>query len=351
MNWKNLLCGLALAFCLVPASSVLLYSQSPYYQGKTVTILVSTDAGGTADLRVKALALYLQKYIPGNPTIVTEYMPGGGGRKAANHVYRSVRPDGLTIGSMATTLVSAAILGESGVLYNIDRFIYLGAPDSSTQHVFLTRKELGLSTIDKLRSAPGIRIGAQSVGHQIYNTGRLFAYLLGLKEPKYVVGYTGPEIDIALQRGEVDARSHLAGSVLQRTPELLEKGLADFHAALETPKGNRHPRFAHLPEIESFAKSDRERKLLSLQRTLRLTGSTLILPPNTPKQPTEILREAMRKTFQDPEFPGAYRKATGEDATPVMAEELQRIVKEAPRDAEVVALFNKITGPDPLPER
>jgi len=85
MNWKNLTSGLALAFCLVPASSVPLYSQSPYYQGKTVTILVSTDAGGTADLRVKALAAYLQKYIPGNPTIVTEYMPGGGGRRAANH--------------------------------------------------------------------------------------------------------------------------------------------------------------------------------------------------------------------------------------------------------------------------
>lgn len=65
----------------------------------------------------------------------------------------------------------------------------------------------------------------------------------------------------------------------------------------------------------------------------------------------EILREAMRKTLQDPEILGANRKATGEDATPVMAEELQRIVKEAPRDAEVVALFNRITGPDPLPER
>lgn len=59
----------------------------------------------------------------------------------------------------------------------------------------------------------------------------------------------------------------------------------------------------------------------------------------------------MRKTFKDPEFLGAYRKATGEDATPVMAEELQRIVKEAPRDPEVVTLFKKITGPDPLPDR
>jgi hypothetical protein len=138
---------------------------------------------------------------------------------------------------------------------------------------------------------------------------------------------------------------------MQRTPALLEKGLADFHAVLETPKGNRHPRFAHLPEIESFAKSDTERKLLGLQRTLRLTGSTLVLPPNMPNQQTEILREATRKTFKDPDFLGAYRKATGEEATPVMAEELQRIVKDTPRDPEVVSLFKNITGPDPLPAR
>ncbi len=351
MSWKIFLGGPALALFLFSALSVPLHAQSSFYQGKTITIVVSTDAGGSSDVRVKALAPYLQKYIPGNPTIVTEYMPGGGGRKAANHVYRSVRPDGLTIGSMSTTLVAAAILGEAGVLYDIDKLIYLGAPDSSTQHVFLTRKEIGLSNIDKLRAATGIRIGAQAVGHQIYNTGRLFAFFLGLKEPKFVVGYSGPEVDIALQRGEVDARSHLAGSVLQRTPELLEKGLADFHAVLQTPKGNRHPRFAHLPELESFAKSDKERALLSLQRSFRQTGSTLLLPPATPKEPAEIVREAMRKTFRDPAFLAAFRKATGDDATPVMPEELQRIVAEAPRDREIVALFKKIAGPDPLPER
>ena len=77
----------------------------------------------------------------------------------------------------------------------------------------------------------------------------------------------------------------------------------------------------------------------------------MILPPGTPKEPTEILREAMRKTFRNPGFLGAYRKATGDDATPVMPEELQRIVTEAPRDREIVALFNKIAGGDPLPER
>jgi tripartite-type tricarboxylate transporter receptor subunit TctC len=175
MNWKNFLFGLALALFLVPASNVSLYAQSSFYQGKTITVIVSSDAGGTVDMRVKALAPVLRKYIPGNPIIVTEYMPGGGGRKAANHVYRSVRPDGLTIGSMSTTLVAAAVLGESGVLYNIDKFTYLGAPDGSTQHTFMTRKQLGLSTFDKLRTTSGIRIGAQSIGHQIYIAGRVFA--------------------------------------------------------------------------------------------------------------------------------------------------------------------------------
>jgi hypothetical protein len=131
----------------------------------------------------------------------------------------------------------------------------------------------------------------------------------------------------------------------------LEKGLANFHAVLETPKGNRHPRFTHLPELESFTKSDKERALLALQRTFRLTGSTLLLPPGTPKEPTEILREAMRKVFRDQDFLAAYRKATGDEATPAMPEALQRTVTEAPRDPEIVALFKKLAGPDPLPER
>src|SRR5919108_1826215 len=78
-------------------------SQSPFYQGKTITVVQIVGAGGTGDLRRKALFPFLQKYIPGNPTIVSDYMPGGGGRKAANHVYRVAKPDGLTIGGMSSS--------------------------------------------------------------------------------------------------------------------------------------------------------------------------------------------------------------------------------------------------------
>jgi tripartite-type tricarboxylate transporter receptor subunit TctC len=349
MRWIKCLRDLALALLALPVVSV--HAQAPFYHGKTITVIVSSDAGGTSDLRVKSLVPYLQKYIPGSPTVVLEYMPGGGGRKAANHVFRSVKPDGLMIGSMGTTLLAAAIQGESGVLYDLNKFIYLGSSDSATQHIFSTRKEVGLTSLEKLRGAPGIRIGAQSVGHNIYITGRLFAYFLALKDPRMVVGYSGPEVDLALLRGEVDARSSLIASIVQRTPEWVDKGLVDFHAVLETPKGNRHPRFAHLPELETFAKSDKERKVLELQRAIRLGGSAIVLPPNTPRERAEILQVAMRKALNDPAFPANFRKLVGEDPTPLMPDELQKVIQDVPRDPEVIGLFNKIAGGARLPER
>src|SRR5215475_15414388 len=165
------------------------FPQTPFFQGKTVTILESSAPGGVGSMRTKAVVPFLQKYIPGNPTIVMQYMDGGGGRKAANHLYTSVRPDGLTIGRMSTPFVMHPILGESGVLYDIDKVSYLGTSYSGGYHVFMTRREAGFDSLEKLRAASGTRIGAQSVGHLIYISGRLFTYLIGLKQPKFVTGY------------------------------------------------------------------------------------------------------------------------------------------------------------------
>ena len=112
------------------------FSANFFLPGKTVTILESSGPGGVGSMRTKAVVPFLQKYIPGNPTIVIQYMDGGGGRKAANHLYTSVRPDGLTIGRMSTPFVMHPILGESGVLYDIDKVSYLGTSYSGGYHVF-----------------------------------------------------------------------------------------------------------------------------------------------------------------------------------------------------------------------
>jgi tripartite-type tricarboxylate transporter receptor subunit TctC len=240
---------LAALFIEVSFLPVRLFAQTPFYQGKTITILQGRDPGGTGDMRTRSMIPFLQKYIPGNPTVVSEYMPGGGGRKAANHVYRSARPDGLTIGNPGVGMVSSAVLGETGVLYDLDKFFYLGSPYSTYHPIFVSRKEAGLNSIERLRTASGVRIGAQSVGFSVYNEARLFAYIIGLKEPKFVTGYAGPEIDQALMRGEVDARSSSADTVLQRNREWYEAGLVDFHAILEIPKGDKHPQFKHFPSL------------------------------------------------------------------------------------------------------
>jgi tripartite-type tricarboxylate transporter receptor subunit TctC len=278
-------------------------------------------------------------------------MAAGGGRQAANHVYKVARPDGLTIGSMGAALVANAVLGEPGVEYDINKFIYLGTPDSAQHYLFITHREAGLNSLEKLRSSSGVRIGAQSVGHPVYITGRVFGYMLGLKEAKYVTGYTGPEIDIAILRREIDARVTTAETMTTRSPEFLDKGLVDVHASIEIPKGEKHPRFARLPELESFTKSTREKNLLEMFRAFRLAGQSFFLPPGTPKERVQILRDAMRKTLSDPEFYREFQKITGDNATPLMPEALEKVIRDLPRDPDVVELFNKLAGADPLPPR
>jgi len=339
---------LLLFFLVAPRAAL---SQSRFYQGKTITILQGTAPGGSSDMLTRSMMPFLQKHIPGNPTIVSEYMPGGGGTKAANQVFKNVKPDGLTIGRIGGGLVTNAILGEKGVLYDLDKFIYLGSPHSTYHWVFLTRREAGVKTIDDLRSASKLRIGAQAVGHSIYFVGRMFAYLIGIKDPSFVVGYSGTELDAALARGEIDARINNADTTLTRNVEMLKSGAVVPHIIMEVPKGLKHHHFSNLPEIESFAKSERERKLLHMVRAFRQFGTPSILPPGTPKEQVEILKAAMVKTFTDREFPAEYKKFTGDEATPLMPEEMEKTLKELPRDPETVALFKKLNAAGPLPAR
>ncbi len=329
------------------------YAQTPFFQGKTVTVIQSSAPGGVGDMRTKAIVPFLQKYIPGNPTIVMEYMPGGGGRKAANHFHNSVRPDGLTIGRMSTPFVMHPILGESGVLYDIDKAIYLGTSYSGGYHVLMSRRAAGLNSLEKLHAASGVRVGSQAVGHLIYISGRMFSYLMGLKQPRFVTGYSSPELDVAIEQGEIDARTTVADSLLHTNPQWVNKGVMDFHGIIEIPKGRKHthPRFAELSDIEAFARSDMDRKLVALYRTFVGSGNPYILPPGTPKDRVHILQEAVRKTFRDPEFFKEYTKLTGLKAEPQMPEELEQTIREMPRDREAVELFKKLTGPDPLPQR
>ena len=344
----------AVAVAMLATVSGPLFAQpTSYFQGKTIVLIQGREPGGTGALRVQAAIPFLRKNIPGEPIIVTQFMPGGGGRKATNYIARNAKADGLTIGNVGSGLIANAILGSTGVEYDIDKLIYLGASNSTAQYVFGSVAKLGLDSLDKLRAHPGIRIGAQTVGHDIYINGRLFSWLLGLKEPRFVTGYSGPELDLAMERGELDARANIPDTVLQRSADHVNKRLVNYHAIIQIPKDDRHPHpaFNNLPELETFARAERERKIMTMFRTFRLVGSPYILPPGTPQEAVAIWRDAMRKTFKDPAFFREFKKLAADDATPLTPEAQKKAIKEIPRDSEVIALFNKLAGNDPLPPR
>jgi len=344
----------AVTILIALISEAPLFAQStPYFQGKTILLVQGREPGGTGALRVQAAIPFIKKYLPGEPVIVTQFMPGGGGRKATNYIYHNAKPDGMTFGNVGSGLIANAILGSTGVEYDIDKLIYLGASNSTAQYVFGTTTKLGLDTLDKLRARAGLRIGAQTVGHDIYINGRLFSWLLGLKEPRFVTGYSGPEVDLAIARGELDGRANIPDTILQRSPEHVEKKVMNYHAVIQIPKEDRHPHpaFSKLPELESFTKSDKERKIMTMFRNFRLVGSPYILPPGTPAEITNLFREAMRKTFKDPAFLKAFKKLSADDATPLLPEAQDKAIKDISRETDVIGLFNKIAGSEPLPAR
>ncbi|NIO08674.1 MAG: hypothetical protein GTO40_11960 [Deltaproteobacteria bacterium] len=356
-NHNGLTIALSFFVCMIFASIHLdsrqLYAQTPFYQGKTITVILGAQPGGSADMRARSTASVLGKHVPGKPTIIAGYMPGGGGRKLANYMFRAARPNGRTIAMPASSFTILALLGAPGVRYELDKFTYLGTPQSQAHYVFLTRKELGLDSLEKLRKKKGLRIGAQSVGHTIYIIGRLFAYGLNLNEPKFITGYSGPELDLAVLRGEVDARVNLAHTVMQRRREMVEKNLVDFHASLEVPRGfaHPHPTFAKLPDLEDLAGTGRARKPVAMFRSLRYLGSPMILGPGNPEQSITTLKQAIDATFVDPEFKKQFTKLTGIEPSPRSGSSIAKDLKQMSGDKETIELFRKIATAGPLPPR
>jgi tripartite-type tricarboxylate transporter receptor subunit TctC len=137
------ICVLALFLLCQPPPAL---PQAPFYQGKTITVIAGQEPGGLGDLRLKSILPYLKKHIPGQPNIVPEYMPGGGGRKAANYIYRTARPDGLTLGFPPGGFIRAAVLNETGVDYDLDKLNFYGVAESEDHYVFLTRRDANLGT-------------------------------------------------------------------------------------------------------------------------------------------------------------------------------------------------------------
>ena len=182
-------------------------AQSDFFKGKQMKIVVGASAGAASDLYARAVAQHLPKQIPGRPEIVVQNMPGGGSMTAANYIYSVAKPDGLTLGAVTAPIYFAQLLGRKEAQFDWAKFSWIGSPER-TEEVLFIRSDSPYKTIDDLRKiAEPARCGATGIGSVDHYFPKLLEEILNVKF-NIVTGYPGgPEIDLAVERNEVQCRA------------------------------------------------------------------------------------------------------------------------------------------------
>ena len=129
-----------------------LHAQAPFYQGKSITLIVGNQAGGLYDLWARLIANHIGKQIPGNPNVIVQNMPAAGSLVAANYLYNVAKPDGLTIGAVIPGIYTDQLIGRKEVQFDWAKFNWIGTPEQ-TEWLFITRADSPYKSIDDIRSA------------------------------------------------------------------------------------------------------------------------------------------------------------------------------------------------------
>ena len=313
---------------------------APFYEGKTIRVIVGTSPGGGYDTYTRLIARHFSKYIPGGPTIVVDNMPGAGGLLAANHLYKVAKPDGLTIGHFVGGQFLQQLLARPGIEFDALKFEYIGVP-AQDDFVFGLAKRTGITSVEHwLTTKTVVKFGAIAVGDGTYDIPRVAEVTLGLPI-QIVSGYKGTApIRLAFESGEVSGLSNSWQSFRSTWRKELDSN--DLLLALQF-SAKAHPDLPKVPLAVNIAKSDEARKLI--QAVLQAHGAAVrpyLMPPGTPKDRVEILRRAFMQVVKDPEMLAEAAKANLE-INPGSGEELERNVRELLRlDAALVTRLKEI---------
>jgi tripartite-type tricarboxylate transporter receptor subunit TctC len=296
----------------------------PYYQGKTIQMIVGYSAGGGFDAYARTIARHMGKHIPGNPLFIVENRTGAGSLVAANHLYKVAKPDGLSIGHFIGGLFLGQVLDQSGIEFDARRFEYLGAPvlDHS---VCVFTKASGITSIDAWRVAKTpVKVGGVAPGASTPdNVTRLLKEALGLPV-QLVTGYKGvADIRVAAEAGELAGGCWGWDGTKRPWGKQLESG--DVTVVLQN-WSKPHADLPKVPLAIDQAKTAEARQLIQVgihdqSAILR----PFVVPPRTPPERVAILRKAFMATLNDAEF--RVEAAKGRlDIEPVDGAEVEKVV-------------------------
>jgi tripartite-type tricarboxylate transporter receptor subunit TctC len=321
--------ALLLFFALL-ASPLDLWAQSPFYQGKTITVIAAASAGSAYDLYARLAAQFMGKHIPGNPSFVVQNMPGAGSIIGANYIYGIAKSDGLVIGAIQPSIYFNQLLKQPEVKYDWSKFTWIGSSDKS-DHLLYMRADLPYKTLaDVRRAKEPPKCGSTGAGTSGSYLPKLLEETLGTKFT-IVSGYQGGgEIDLAVERGELQCRALTVQAYHSREPYHTWRKTGFARILMQTGK-NRDPRIADAPTLYELMDQHKtpqsDRRLLPLVFAASDFGRPIVAPPGVPPARVKILREAFLKTMNDPDLL-AEAKRKNFDITPSSGEELEALSRE-----------------------
>lgn len=324
-----------------------LQAQAPFYEGKTIRIVVGLPAGDVYDQYARILAEHIRKYIPGNPNVIVQNMPGASTMITANYVYGVSKPDGLTLGSILPSLYFDQLVGRKEVQFDWSKFTWVGSFERSNNLLYMRADTPYKSIHDVRKSSDSPKCGSTGTGSPSYYVVRLLNEAIGTKF-NVVTGYQGgQEIDLAVERGEVHCRSFTVTSFFAREPfhTWRKKG---FVRVLTQSGKKRDPRLPDVPTVyelmDEYKTAESTRQLAAVVLASGDFGRPIVASPGVPSDRVKILREAFSRALSDPELLAEVKKRKLE-VDPTSGEELEALAKEVlTPHRETIERMKKLLG-------
>jgi tripartite-type tricarboxylate transporter receptor subunit TctC len=335
--------AVTLAIVLLLAASA--QAQAPFYQGKTITIIVGTKSGDAYDLYPRMLAEFMPKYIPGNPNIIIQNVPGAASMIAANQVYNVAKPDGLTIGAIYPALYFEQLTKKPEVKFDWTKFGWVGNPVTSN-HLLYMRADAPYKSMDDIRTASSApKCGSNGITSTGYYLPKLMEETLGTKFD-IVLGYqSGQDVDLAVERGEVVCRAFTITAFFAREP-FISWRKRGFVNVLMQSGAKRDARLKDATTIyelmDKYKTNEAGRSLAKVVLSAGEFGRPLVTPPGVPADRLKILRDAFDKSVSDPALLAAAEKRRLE-MDPANGAELETLAKEVmSASPEIVERMQKL---------
>jgi len=310
----------AVAFAAAPAAA---QTPAEFYKGRTVNLYIGFSAGGGYDLYARALARHMGRHLPGNPQIVPQNMAGAGSLRVANFIQQVAPRDGSAFATMGRGSAFGPLFGQSGAQFDPLKLTWLGSMNDEVS-LCVAWHTSGIAKFDDLR-AKSAAFGATGPAEEAVMIGKAMNALLGTKV-QTVSGYPGGnEINLAIERGEIDGRCALSWSSIKAAhPAWLDDRKV---VLLVQVSYSKHAELPHVPLILDLAPSEEARQILKIMAARQVMGRPFFAPPDLPADRAAALRKAFMETLKDPEFLAEADK-TKLEILPVTPERVDALVRE-----------------------